>query len=85
MKIYHSESETICKACANGRNCINGRWCIAKRKYVEYNLIKECYEYRREDNDSGGEAAHAEAGGEIPCLWKETGRRGNDRRGNKSR
>lgn len=46
MKHYHSESETICTACTNVRNCINGRWCIAKRRYVEYQITRHCDEYR---------------------------------------
>lgn len=42
--------ETLCKTCASVRNCINGRWCTVKRKYVEYNTIRECDEYKQGEN-----------------------------------
>lgn len=43
-------TETLCKTCASVRNCINGRWCTVKRKYVEYNTIRECNEYKQGTN-----------------------------------
>lgn len=37
----------LCKACDAGRNCLNGLYCLARKQYVEHQVILECNERLR--------------------------------------
>ena len=41
-----STNDTICRSCANTRNCVNGLFCTICKCYVEYSTLLECQTYK---------------------------------------